>query len=67
MGIADIYEPIEDGTKDGVFISKSYDSSSHFESTTDDVKDIYFRLTGQPLVVKPRPENEEDESAIRAE
>ena len=29
-----LYEPIDDGTKDNVFISKSYDATSHFESTT---------------------------------
>lgn len=49
MGIAEIYEPIEDGTKDNVFISRSYDATSHFETTTDDVKDLYFRITGKPL------------------
>lgn len=29
-----IYEPLESGEKDNVFISKSYDSTSHFETTT---------------------------------
>lgn len=49
MGIAELYEPIEDGTKDNVFISRSYDATSHFETTTDDVKDLYLRITGKPL------------------
>lgn len=61
MGIADLYEPASDGTSDNVFISKSYDASSHFESATDDVKDIYFRVTGQPLVLKKRKTVEEEE------
>ena len=47
-----MYEPVEDGTKDKIFISKSYDASSHFESTTDDVRDIYRRLAGEELVVE---------------
>lgn len=47
-----IYEPTDDGTKDNVFVSKSYDATSHFESTTDDVRDIYQRATGEPLVVE---------------
>lgn len=47
-----IYEPTDDGTSDSVFVSKSYDASSHFETTTDDVKDIYRRATGQELVVE---------------
>lgn len=29
-----LYEPIESGEKDNIFISKSYDPSSHFETTT---------------------------------
>jgi Rab GDP dissociation inhibitor len=29
-----IYEPLESGANDNIFISKSYDASSHFETTT---------------------------------
>ena len=47
-----LYEPIESGENDNVFISKSYDATSHFETTTDDVKDIYRRATGEELVVE---------------
>ncbi|KAI2636906.1 rab GDP-dissociation inhibitor [Hypomontagnella submonticulosa] len=47
-----LYEPLEDGTKDNIFISKSYDATSHFETTTDDVKDIYRRATGEELKVE---------------
>ncbi|MCH0629623.1 hypothetical protein JNB11_06580 [Kocuria palustris] len=63
MGIAELYEPKDDGTKLGIFLSKSYDASSHFESTTDDVKDLYFRITGSPLVLKQRPAEEEELNA----
>lgn len=59
MGIAELFEPKEDGSKDNVFLSKSYDASSHFESMTDDVKDIYFRVTGHPLVLQTRQPEEE--------
>ena len=37
---------------DNIFISKSYDATSHFETTTDDVKDIYRRVEGHELVVE---------------
>ncbi|KKK26483.1 hypothetical protein ARAM_000239 [Aspergillus rambellii] len=47
-----LYEPLEDGTKDNIFISKSYDATSHFETTTDDVRDIYRRAAGEELVVE---------------
>jgi hypothetical protein len=29
-----IYEPLESGEKDNIFISRSYDATSHFETTT---------------------------------
>lgn len=47
-----ISEPLEDGTNDNLFISKSYDATSHFETTTDDVKNIYRRCAGEELVVE---------------
>lgn len=47
-----LYEPLESGENDNVFISKSYDATSHFETTTDDIKDIYQRAEGKPLVVE---------------
>jgi Rab GDP dissociation inhibitor len=47
-----LYEPIDSGKKDNIFISKSYDATSHFETTTDDVKDIYARATGEELKVE---------------
>lgn len=52
VSIAEIYEPLADGTADQVFISKSFDATSHFETTTDDVKDLYLRITGKPLELK---------------
>jgi Rab GDP dissociation inhibitor len=43
---------LESGATDNIFISKSYDATSHFETTTDDVKDIYRRAEGHELVVE---------------
>jgi Rab GDP dissociation inhibitor len=54
VSVTDLYVPIEDGTKDHCYISKSYDATSHFETTTDDVKDIYQRIMGKPLIVKEK-------------
>lgn len=47
-----LYEPTSDGSSDGIFISKSYDATSHFETTTDDVRNIYKRATGEELKVE---------------
>ncbi len=47
-----LYEPLESGVGDKIYISKSYDATSHFETTTDDVKDIYRRAMREELVVE---------------
>ncbi len=47
-----IYEPLESGMNDHIYISKSYDASSHFETTTDDIRDVYRRATGEELKVQ---------------
>ncbi|KAJ2356971.1 Rab GDP dissociation inhibitor alpha [Coemansia erecta] len=56
VSVSDVYEPVSDGTADNVFISRSYDATSHFETVYDDVKDMYRRITGKDLVLKQRPE-----------
>ncbi|KAG2453118.1 hypothetical protein HYH02_002448 [Chlamydomonas schloesseri] len=47
--VRDICEPLDDGTKDKAFISKGYDATTHFETTVDDVLDMYRRITGRDL------------------
>jgi Rab GDP dissociation inhibitor len=54
--------PIEDGKQDNVYISRSYDATSHFETVCEDVHDMWRRITGEPLVLKKR-ENEEVNAA----
>uniref|UniRef100_A0A1D1Y509 Guanosine nucleotide diphosphate dissociation inhibitor n=1 Tax=Anthurium amnicola TaxID=1678845 RepID=A0A1D1Y509_9ARAE len=60
ISVTDLEEPIEDGSKDQVFISRSYDATSHFGTVCEDVKNIYRRVTGQDLVLKQRPRQEEE-------
>eukprot|EP00096_Caligus_rogercresseyi_P015094 TRINITY_DN754_c0_g1_i1.p1 TRINITY_DN754_c0_g1~~TRINITY_DN754_c0_g1_i1.p1 ORF type:complete len:444 (-),score=187.08 TRINITY_DN754_c0_g1_i1:582-1913(-) len=45
--ISDSYEPRNDGRENQVFISKTYDATSHFETTCTDVLDIFKRGTGE--------------------
>jgi Rab GDP dissociation inhibitor len=47
--VTDVYEPLEDGKRERAFISKGYDATSHFETTVDDVLDMYTRITGKVL------------------
>ena len=47
LKVTDSYEPTEDGTSSQLFISKTYDATSHFETTCVDVLDIFKRGTGE--------------------
>jgi Rab GDP dissociation inhibitor len=61
VSVSDLYEPLADGTQDQTFISKSYDATSHFGTTCDDIKDIYKRVTGNDLVLKKREVKEDEQ------
>jgi Rab GDP dissociation inhibitor len=45
--VSDYFEPTEDGKNSQVFISTSYDATTHFETTCLDVLDIFKRGTGE--------------------
>ena len=47
--VYDCYEPIGSGADDNLFISKSYDATSHFETACEDVLSLFERITGSPL------------------
>uniref|UniRef100_A0A8D0QM61 Rab GDP dissociation inhibitor n=1 Tax=Sus scrofa TaxID=9823 RepID=A0A8D0QM61_PIG len=46
VAISDLYEPVDDGSESQVFCSCSYDATTHFETTCNDIKDIYKRMVG---------------------
>ncbi|KAL6782413.1 hypothetical protein ACKKBG_A06680 [Auxenochlorella protothecoides x Auxenochlorella symbiontica] len=47
--VVDVFEPLESGQRDGCFISRGYDATSHFETEIEDVLDMYLRITGKVL------------------
>mmetsp|Transcript_21992 Transcript_21992/g.36851 ORF Transcript_21992/g.36851 Transcript_21992/m.36851 type:complete len:453 (+) Transcript_21992:60-1418(+) len=53
--VYDTFEPVDDGKKDKVFVSRSYDATSHFETTVLDVLDLYTRITGKQVDLDARP------------
>ena len=48
-GITETYAPLEDGTESRQFITKSYDSTSHFEYESREILQIYERIVGEPV------------------
>lgn len=47
VSVSDYYEPTDKGLQSQVFISESYDATTHFETTCLDVLDIFKRGTGE--------------------
>ena len=59
--VSDYYEPTGNGEDDNIFISKSYDPSTHFESATNEVLQTYERFMGQKFDLSIKPDLTQDE------
>ena len=58
-----IFEPIDKDFKDNVFITNSFDPLSHFEHDTDNVIELYEKLTGTKLDLELDEEKTEEGTA----
>jgi len=54
VSVSPINTPISDGRADNIFITRSYDATSHFETVVEDVHDVWKRVVGKDLVLKKR-------------
>jgi len=52
--VSTLYTPISDGRADNIFITRSYDATSHFETVVDEVHDVWKRVIGKDLVLRKR-------------
>lgn len=59
VSVSVLYDPLEDGKSSNLWITKSYDPSSHFEIASNDILDIYQRLTGEKLDLNIEADDEE--------
>lgn len=50
--VHDVVEPVISGKVDGIYCSSSYDPTTHFESTIDEVLKLYEEIMGAPLEFK---------------
>jgi Rab GDP dissociation inhibitor len=55
-----LYDPLEDGKASNLWISKSYDPSSHFEVASNDILEIYEKIVGEKLDLNIEPEDDEE-------
>ncbi|KAG6832277.1 hypothetical protein H0H92_003510 [Tricholoma furcatifolium] len=61
VSVSPLYQPTSSGQQDNIFITRSYDATSHFETVVEDVHDVWQRVVGSPLVLKKRNEGGEAE------
>jgi len=59
--VTDYYQPAGDGKKDNIFISSSYDATTHFESASREVLRLYEGLMGKKLDLTIPAELEREE------
>lgn len=61
--ISDLYVPVHNGKDSNLFITTSYDPTSHFESASEDVLSIYRRIFGEDydLTIVPDEEAKQEE------
>ena len=54
VSVSPLYTPTSTGEADNIFITRSYDATSHFETVVDEVRDVWKRVNGYDLVLKAR-------------
>jgi Rab GDP dissociation inhibitor len=60
VNVSPLYVPTDNGSKDNVFVTKSYDATSHFEEATDEILELYTRITGERLDMNIEPTDDEE-------
>ena len=60
VSVSSLYTPTSSGEADNIFITRSYDATSHFETVVEDVQNVWKRMMGgKDLVLKKRDVNVE--------
>lgn len=61
VSVSTLYDPLEDGGKSNLWITKSYDPSSHFEIASNEILDIYEKIVGEKLNLNIEPNADEED------
>jgi len=49
VSVADLHAPQDDKNEDNIYVSSSFDATTHFETTCEDIIKIYEKITGEPF------------------
>lgn len=61
VSVSEYREPTDNGVADQVFVTTSYDPTSHFEDASAEVITMWKTITGEDLDLTPPPDDEEDQ------
>jgi len=59
ISLSEIRKPVTDGAQDGVFVTESYNPSSHLEDEAQEVLSLWKKITGEDLDLTVLPEEED--------
>jgi len=65
--VSEVYKPTEDGHATQCYISSSMDATTHFQSSTVEVLDLYERITGKKVDLTPDPAGAADDAKAEPE
>jgi len=61
VSVSTIHEPVSDDvSQSGLWITSSYDATSHFESASEEILQMYEKIVGEKLDLNIEPEDDED-------
>jgi len=60
--VSTIYEPKNAGSQEdqGLWITSSYDATSHFETASEEILQMYEKIVGEKLDLNIEPDEEDD-------
>lgn len=61
VNVSELHAPIEDGAASNLWITKSYDATSHFETAGNNVLEIYEKIIGEKLDLNIEGGDEEED------
>ncbi len=54
-----MYAPTNDSQAENLYITRSYDATSHFETSDEEVLAIYERIVGEKFDLNVQPEEDD--------
>ena len=61
VSVSTLYDPVETGKDNNLWITSSYDATSHFETASDDILKIYEQIVGEKLDLNIEAPDDEDD------